>query len=78
MEIMKAEYIRALLRLTRVSSADVVNATIDHLCCGDTQVDAARVHSVQQGDIARMVKRLRELDDIVTQAAIEKLRSDNL
>lgn len=69
---MNPEYIRELLKLTRVNSKDVTEATIDHLCCGETQLEAAQAHGVQQEAVARLVKRLRSLDAIVTKAMEEK------
>lgn len=73
---MNPKYIRTLLKLTRVNSKSVTEATIDHLCCGDTQAEAAQAHGVQQEAVARLTKRLRELDQIVTQAAQDKTENN--
>ena len=43
------------------------------LCGGQSQPDAAQAHGVQQEAIARLVKRLRELDSIVSEAIEKKL-----
>lgn len=73
---MTPEYIQTLLKLTRVNSQNVIVATIDHLCGGKTQPEAAQAHGVQQEAVARLAKRLRELDLIVTQAAEEKSKNN--
>ena len=69
---MSPEYIKTLLKLTKVSSEDVISATIAHLCGGQSQPGAAQAHGVQQEAIARLVKRLRELDSIVSEATEKK------
>lgn len=70
---MNEEYILGLLTLTRTTSEAVVNATIDHLCKGDTQTLAAQNHQVQQEAIARLAKRIRKLDKQIEN--IYKLKS---
>lgn len=69
---MSPDYIKTLLKLTKVSSEDVIAATIDHLCDGKSQPEAAEAHGVQQEAIARLVKRLRTLDSIVSEAIDKK------
>lgn len=69
---MNPDYIRALLKLTKVTSVEVVNATIAHLCDGINQPEAAEAHGVKQESIARLAKRIRELDALVTDAAAKK------
>lgn len=71
---MTPEYIEILLKLTKVSSREVVAATIDHLSNGLSQLDAAAAHGVKQESVARLVKRLRELDAIVVEAITVKLK----
>lgn len=66
---MNPEYIKALLKLTKVTSKDVTEATIEHLCEGVSQTKAAEAHNVKQEAVARMVKRLRFLDGLVREAA---------
>lgn len=66
---MNQEYIRALLQLTKATSKDVIEATIEHLCEGVSQTKAAEAHNVKQEAVARMAKRLRELDRLVMEAA---------
>ena len=66
---MTPDYIQALLKLTKVTSAEVVAATISHLCDGISQPEAADTHGVKQESIARLVKRIRELDGLVMTAA---------
>lgn len=66
---MNPEYIKALLQLTKATSKDVIEATIEHLCEGVSQTKAADAHGIKQEAIARMVKRLRFLDNIVKEAA---------
>ena len=73
---MTPDYIKTLLKLTKVSSEDVIAATIAHLCHGKTQPEAAEAHGVQQEAVARLVKRLRELDKVVV-AAIEEKEKNN-
>ena len=69
---MNPEYIHALLKLTKVTSAEVVAATIAHLCDGISQPEAAETHGVKQESIARMVRRIRELDSLVADAASKR------
>ena len=69
---MNPEYIHALLKLTKVTSTEVVAATISHLCDGISQPGAAETHGVKQESIARMVKRIRELDSLVADAASKR------
>ena len=69
---MTSDYIQALLKLTKVTSAEVVAATIAHLCDGISQPEAAETHGVKQESIARMVKRIRELDSLVADAASKR------
>lgn len=69
---MSPEYIQALLKLTKVTSTEVVAATIAHLCNGISQPDAADTHGVKQESIARLVKRIRELDSLVADAASKR------
>ena len=69
---MNPEYIHALLKLTKVTSTEVVAATISHLCDGISQPEAADTHGVKQESIARLVKRIRELDKLVMDAAGKK------
>lgn len=69
---MNPDYIHALLKLTKVTSAEVVAATIAHLCDGISQPEAAETHGVKQESIARMVKRIRELDSLVADAASKR------
>ena len=60
---MNERYLRALVNtLTRSTSAAVLDATIDHLVHGETQSNAATKHGVKQEAVARMAKRLKELD----------------
>lgn len=66
---MNREYIRALLQLTKATSKEVMEATIEHLCEGVSQTKAAEAHNVKQEAIARMVRRLREIDNLVMNAA---------
>lgn len=65
---MNREYIRALLQLTKATSKEVIEATIEHLCEGVSQTKAAEAHNVKQEAIARMTKRLREIDRLVIAA----------
>ena len=69
---MNPDYIRALLKLTKVTSTEVVAATISHLCDGISQLEAAETHRVKQESIARLVKRIRELDSLVADAASKR------
>lgn len=66
---MNQEYIRALLQLTKATSKDVIEATIEHLCEGVSQTKAADAHGIKQEAIARLVKRLRFIDNLVKEAA---------
>ena len=66
---MNPEYIRALIQLTKATSKDVIEATIKHMCDGVSQTKAAEAHNVKQEAIARMVRRLRLLDELVREAA---------
>lgn len=65
---MNKEYIRTLLQLTKVTSRDVIEATIEHMCEGVSQTKAAEAHNVKQEAVARMVKRLRFVDELVKEA----------
>lgn len=69
---MTPEYINILLKLTKAQSANVVAATTAHLCEGITQTRAAERYGVEQSAIARLVKRIRELDQLVDAAISEK------
>ena len=69
---MTSDYIQALLKLTKVTSAEVVAATIAHLCDGISQPEAAETHGVKQESIAGLVKRIRELDSLVADAASKR------
>ena len=69
---MTPEYIQALLKLTKVTSAEVVAATISHLCDGISQPEAADTHGVKQESISRLVRRIRELDSLVADAASKR------
>jgi hypothetical protein len=71
---MNPDYIKALLKLTKVSSSEVVAATIAYLCHGINQLEAAETNGVKQESIARLAKRIRELDALVTDAARKKMR----
>lgn len=68
---MSPNYIRVLLKLTKVSGEAVVSATIEHMANGKTQKDAAELYGVKQEAVARLVKRIRELDAIVKEATSE-------
>lgn len=59
---MNEQYIRALVKFTKSSSASVLDATIDHLVHGETQDAAADKHSVKQEAIARLVKRIKSVE----------------
>lgn len=74
---MTPEYIKTLLKLTKVSSEATVAATIAHLCHGKTQPEAADANGVQQEAVARLVKRLRELDKVVDEAIAEKGKNNS-
>lgn len=74
---MTPDYINTLLKLTRVTAPDVVAATIEHLCDGATQASAADKHGVKQEAVARMAKRLRELDGIVSEAIERKSKNNS-
>lgn len=66
---MNPEYIQALLQLTKATSKDVIEATIKHLCEGVSQTKAAEANGIKQEAIARMTRRIREIDKLVTNAA---------
>lgn len=62
---MNRKYIEVLLGMTKVSSEALIEATLAHLCDDMSQLEAERVYGVKQEAIARLVKRLRELDKSV-------------
>ncbi|OEE38264.1 hypothetical protein A1QO_02485 [Vibrio genomosp. F10 str. ZF-129] len=66
---MNERYIRALVKLTRVANADLLNATIDHILYGETQSGSANKHGVKQEAVARLAKRIigldRQVSDII-------------
>jgi formaldehyde-activating enzyme involved in methanogenesis len=59
------EYIRLLLKFTKVNGQAVVAATIDVLSNDRSQSDAALFYGVDQSAIARLVSRIRKLDAIM-------------
>ena len=66
---MNKEYIQALLKITKATSTNVIEATIEHLCEGVSKTKTAEAHNVKQEAIARMARRLREIDCLVMEAA---------
>lgn len=72
---MNERYLRALVRLTRVSSARVLDATVEHLVYGETQLKSATKFGVKQEAVARLSKRLVELDRRVTE--LHNLKNNN-
>ncbi len=69
---MKENYLRELVTLTRVSSTATVEACIEHLCFGKSQYVAADKYGVKQEAVARLTRRLVNLDQKLIE--IEKLR----
>ncbi len=72
---MNERYLRALVKLTRAASAAVLDATIDHLAYGEQQAEAARKHKVQAPAVARLSKRLIELDQEIEN--LKKLKNNS-
>ncbi|BBM67964.1 hypothetical protein VA249_46100 (plasmid) [Vibrio alfacsensis] len=63
---MNEKYIRALITLTRSTSEPTLNAAIEHICLGESQAKSAVKHGVKQEAVARLSKRIKELDKQVT------------
>ncbi|MEZ8028545.1 hypothetical protein [Enterovibrio norvegicus] len=72
---MNERYLRALIKLTRASSAAVLDATIDHLAYGESQKAAAIKHGVQQEAVSRLSTRLQALDKQITD--LSKLKNNS-
>lgn len=70
---MKERYIRELVKLTKVSSEKVINATIEHMVKGISQKQGSEKYSVKQPDISRLKKRLIGLDEHIP--VLYKLRN---
>ena len=70
---MKERYIRELVKLTKVSSEKVINATIEHMVKGVSQKQGSEKYSVKQPDISRLKKRLIGLDEHIP--VLYKLRN---
>lgn len=70
---MNEKYIRSLVKLTRVTSEPTLNAVIDHICNGTSQQVAADANGVPQESVARLNKRISELDKQVIALAQEKM-----
>lgn len=69
MEQLNADYIRYLVsKFTRVTREETILATIDHLTMDVTQVVAAERRGSTQPEVARLVKKLRELDETIDEA----------
>lgn len=69
---MNEEYLRALTKLTKVASVKVLEATIEYLVHGGNQTVIGQKHGVEQPSIARLAKRLTELDEQIQE--LQKLR----
>ena len=63
---MNEKYIRELVKLTRVSSDKVLNATIEHMFHGLTQDEAAEKYGINQEAISRLKRRIKKVDAHVT------------
>jgi len=72
---MNERYLRALVRLTKVTSEATINAAVDHIIYGKTQDLSAQHNKVKQESVARLTTRLNELDKQVTELAILKNNS---
>jgi hypothetical protein len=61
----KFDYYAALMDLLRKpspSKAAMRNAVLEHMVLGTPQAEAAERHQVAQPNLARLVKRIRELE----------------
>lgn len=69
MDKLNADYIRYLVnKFTRVTREETILATIDHLTMDVTQAVAAERRGSTQPEVARLVKKLRELDETIEEA----------
>lgn len=68
----KEKYLRELVSLTRMTSDNLIDATIEHMVSGLTQNEAAKKHGVNQPDISDTMSRFTELDELITN--LNKLR----
>lgn len=75
---MREEYIRALLELTSTQSGPTVEAAIDHLSGGLSQREAAAMYGVAQSAVARMVRRIKEVEEKVKAATAAEAAADKL
>lgn len=73
---MTPEYIRTLLKLTKVANDNLIAATISHLCEGVPQDQAGEPYGIQQEAISRLVRRINKVDAIVKEA-MEIKSNDN-
>lgn len=59
------ERVSLLLKLTKISSEDVIAAIYHHLCNGVTTEHAAIIHDIKPGQLSRAMTKLNAINDIV-------------
>lgn len=62
---MSREYIKLLLKLTKINNPELVAAVMMQLCDGVPQKEAAFICGVKPSAISRLVKRLNEIEGII-------------
>lgn len=70
---MKEDYVRQLFKIAQKHSDAVIEATIEHLCNGLTQEEAAEKYQITQSTVGRAVSRIKQLDKLVIDAIIIKI-----
>jgi hypothetical protein len=54
-----------LLKLTKLSSEALIDAIYDHLCSGHASSVAAALNNITEGQVARAMVKLNNINDIV-------------
>ena len=59
------ERVELLLSLTKISSEQLTDSIIDHLCVGHSEKDAIAINGVTQSNFNRAMKKLNDVAGIV-------------
>jgi len=70
---MKEQYVRHLFKMTTKHTHSVIEATIEHLCYGESQDSVAEKYDISQSTVGRAVSKIKKLDELTIEAIIIKI-----